>query len=149
MVASFIIFVRGVEEVGKEADWLNVHSGWSQRLFISSRRDGGGEHRVRTLLSRYRLSASPPPPRQLFHTSSAPCFYAIIINFLLNSNCFMFVNLLENKQMSVESMIVLVSQGWVQQAFEKRFWFVAVCGYGLPLNVACLLLSVCYLLRWL
>lgn len=39
MVASFIIFVRGVEEVWKEEDWLNL-----QRLFISSRRDGCREH---------------------------------------------------------------------------------------------------------
>lgn len=56
MVASFIIFVRGVVEVGKEEDWLNL-----QRLFISWRRDGGREHWVRKRPACYTFSAFPPP----------------------------------------------------------------------------------------
>lgn len=67
MVASFIIFVRGVEEVGKQEDWLNL-----QRLFISSRREGGREHWVKTFLACYTLTASPPPPPVNLSTPPLP-----------------------------------------------------------------------------
>ena len=76
MVASFIIFVRGVEEVGNEQDWLNL-----QRLFISSRRDGGGEHWVRTRPVCYTLSGAPPTPPVDLSTPPAPRGFYVFINF--------------------------------------------------------------------
>lgn len=121
MVASFIIFVRGVEEVGKEEDWLN-----SQRLFISPRRDGGREHWVRTLTVCYTLSGSPPtPPLNLSAPPLPHGFYVIRISpeiFITITN--FIINHLNNKQILVGYRMIIFSARHYSSRpfFQISFW---------------------------